>query len=59
MSTFVIALLLSAGIGAWLYSKFTHTSGGSNTKSALVGTAVTTVILFIVLYLTLSFFLKK
>ena len=59
MSTFIIALFLSIGTGTWLYTKFARTSGGGNTKSALIGAGVTTLILFIIIFFTLSVFLKK
>ncbi len=59
MSNFVISLLLAAGITGWLYSKLARRSGEGNASRVVIGTAVASIGLFIVIYLTLSVVLKK
>ncbi|HSX53055.1 MAG TPA: hypothetical protein VLF90_01650 [Patescibacteria group bacterium] len=58
-SPLIISLLLSLGVSAWLYSKFARRSGGGNTKPAIIGAAISGLVLFIILYLTLNSVLKK
>ncbi|MGZ6005239.1 MAG: hypothetical protein ACXWLH_03735 [Candidatus Saccharimonadales bacterium] len=59
MSTFMISLLIAVGSTAWIYNKFAKRTGGGNLKPAVIGAAVTGVILFIIVFLTLSAVLKK
>ena len=58
-SAFVISLLMSLGASAWLYSKFARRSGGGNTQPAIIGAAISGLVLFLILYLTLNTVLKK
>jgi hypothetical protein len=59
MSNLVMALLISVGAGAWIFSKMARRSGGGNTKPAIIGASVVAVILFIILLLTFSTYLNK
>lgn len=56
MSNFMIALLLGAGIGAWVYSKVMRSSG-NNTKSALTVGGVTALLVFLLVLILLGIFL--
>lgn len=57
MSVFVIALLIALSAGTWAYSKLYSRTGGNN-QNAIIGGATTALVLFIILYLTLSTFLN-
>jgi hypothetical protein len=56
MSPFVVALMFSAGAGAWVYSKMSHRIGEGNGRQAVIGTGVFTLVLFIIIYITLRTF---
>lgn len=58
MSNFVMALLISVGAGAWLYSKLARRTGGGNTGPAIIGASVVALILFIILFLTFNSVLR-
>lgn len=53
MSSFAIALIMAAGVAAWVYSKVSDRTGG-NTQNAIVVTSVTAVIVFVITLTILS-----
>jgi hypothetical protein len=55
MGAAVIALMLSVGSAAWVYSKFMN-STGNNTKTALTAAGVVGVILFVIALIILRSF---
>jgi hypothetical protein len=55
MSSGVLSLLVAVGVSIWLYSRFfARRSGEGNMGPAAIGTAVVGIVLFIILYLTLT-----
>lgn len=46
MSNALLAFLVAVSASAWIYSKLMKTTGG-NTKSALTGAAVSSVLIFV------------
>jgi len=50
MSAIFLALLLSGGASAWVFTKLQNQTGYGNTKTALMGTAVAFVLLFIAVF---------
>lgn len=57
MSNFLISLLFSLGVGAWVYSKTYRTSGG-NQGSSLLLAGVAGAILFIAMLIVLGMIFK-
>lgn len=53
MSNIVIALLVSVGTGAWVYSKILR-STGNDTRSALIVAGISSSVLFVALLITLN-----
>ncbi len=53
MSRFVIAFLIAAGLGTWIYNKFMKTTG-SLTQRSVIAASVSGVVIFIVSYLFLA-----
>jgi uncharacterized membrane protein YeaQ/YmgE (transglycosylase-associated protein family) len=56
-SNFLIALLLGAGIGTWVYAKFQRSTGG-NTKNSAIAAGITAVIVVIIVVIVLQFVFK-
>lgn len=54
MSIFVLSLIIAGGVGVWIYNKSLQRTGMGNNQPAIVGAIVSTIIIFVVLYLTLS-----
>ncbi len=57
MSNFVIALLLSIGTSAWLYTKFLRKTG-NNTKTSIIATAIGGIFIFFAAWFALNVILK-
>lgn len=54
-----MSLIISGGAGVWIYSKFFAPRGGyGNPKSAIIGSVVVALVLFLILYMTLKSFIK-
>ncbi|HVX58862.1 MAG TPA: hypothetical protein VG964_04010 [Candidatus Saccharimonadales bacterium] len=53
MSNFVISLLIAAGSGTWIFTKFQNRSG-NNTQQSLTAAGVAALILFIVLIVVIN-----
>lgn len=49
----MIALIMAAGISAWVYNKVSDRTGG-NTQNAIIVTAVTAIMVFIITLTVLS-----
>jgi hypothetical protein len=58
MSNALVALFFAAGAGAWIYAKFSK-STGNNTKSSSIAAAASALFIFVLLYFILGIFLKK
>lgn len=56
MGPFFTALFLAVGAGAWVFVRFQNRTGYGNNTPAIVGTAVTSLLLFVTVYLTLRLF---
>lgn len=50
MSAVLLAFMLSVGASVWVFTKLQNRSGYGNAKTALIGTAVAFVLLFIVVF---------
>jgi len=53
----LIAFLIAAGLGTWIYTKMLRQTGG-NTQSALIGALVSAGIIFLVVITLLSMLVK-
>jgi Co/Zn/Cd efflux system component len=51
MSSWLIALMFSIGASTWIFSKLQQRTGYGNNQSALIGAAVSGVIIFIITYI--------
>jgi len=59
MSNFVISLLVALGVAGWIYYKFfSRRTGEGNTRPAIIGSVVVGVIIFVIVFLALSTFIK-
>lgn len=58
MSNFLVSLFLALGTGAWAYS-FTYHRTGGNTRNSLVVAGVCGAIVFLVLFLILTYSLSN
>jgi hypothetical protein len=54
MTNGVIAFLAAIGVATWVYTKFNRSTGG-NAQSAIVGSGVVGVIVFILVFTLLRF----
>lgn len=52
MSPWIIALMLSVGASAWIFSKLQQRTGYGNNKAALIGTVTAGIVIFIIVYMT-------
>lgn len=57
MSAFMISLFFAAGASGWVYTKFYNKTGGGNQKSVIIGTALSGVVLFFVIFSVLKWVL--
>jgi len=58
MSNALVALFFAAGAGAWIYAKFSK-STGNNTKSSSIAAAASALFIFLLFYFMLGLFIKK
>jgi len=56
MGAFFIALLFAIGASTWIYVKMQQKTGYGNNQTALVGAAVSGLLLFIVVFMTAKMF---
>lgn len=54
MGPFVTSMLFSIGIGVWVYTKLARQTGYGNQKSAYIGAGISALVIFIILFSTLS-----
>ncbi len=58
MSNALIALFFAGGAGAWIYAKFSK-STGNNTKSSSIAAVASALFIFVLFYFMLGLFIKK